>query len=302
MGFPKIVSIMPVWDEQNMIGLSIASTKDIVYQYVVLIQKGTDKTRQVVEYCKDLWSLNMLIIESDLKLRDRKRYAIELTKDYAEYYLLQDGDEIFFTNTDLENDSKSILKLIDDGYTFGYTSIVFLEKDLLHTPKDEAQIWLPQHPFFFKNTPDIYWSDIGDSPSYDPIYHKIYNTGDKKNPFKFDAKIKNFRRVFLREVFTPWHDQTDILDYPRIEDYADKFHHTVIWYRENINKDLALEDIINMYEKHINSNVEEKFRWHKIYDEKEYFQYPYIIQKFIEFNKLEGIEKLEDLYYLNQIN
>ena len=33
MNKPKIISIMPVWDEQNMIGLSIASKKDIVYQY-----------------------------------------------------------------------------------------------------------------------------------------------------------------------------------------------------------------------------------------------------------------------------
>ena len=45
-----------------------------------------------------------------------------------------------------------------------YTSIIFLEKDLIHTPKDENQIWLVPHPFFFKNTPDIYWTDIGDSP------------------------------------------------------------------------------------------------------------------------------------------
>ena len=295
---PKIVSIMPVWDEQNMIGLSIASTKDIVYQYIILIQKGIDKTRDVVEYCKKLWNLNMIIIESELKLRERKKYAIEISKKYADYYLLQDGDEIFFTNSELENDSKNILKLINEGYTFGYTSIVFLEKDLIHTPKDESQIWLVPHPFFFKNTPDIYWPKVGDSPSYNPSlsYHKIYNTTEKKNPFKFDAKIKNFRRVFLREVFTPWHDS----NYNgTIEEYANKYHHTVLWYRNNINKNLELEDIIDLYEKHININEEEKFKWYKIYNEKEYFEYPYIIKKFIEFNKLEGIENLDDLKYLD---
>ena len=292
---------MPVWDEQNMIGLSIASTKDIVYQYVILIQKGIDKTREVVEYCKTLWNLNMIIIESELKIRERKKMAIELTKDYADYYLLQDGDEIFFTNTDLPNDSKNILKLIQKGYTFGYTSIVFLEKDLLHTTIDEKLIWLPPHPFFFKNTKDIYWPEVGDMPSYNPnkTYHKIFNTGDKCYPFKFDAKIKNFRRVFLREVFTKWHD-SDYND--TIESYADKFHHSVIWYRENINKDLSLEEIINIHEMHINSNNEEKFKWHKIYDENNYHIYPYIIQKFIDFGKLEGIESLEDLHYLDRIN
>ena len=54
----------------------------------------------------------MIIIESDLKLRERKKYAIEISKKYADYYLLQDGDEIFYTNTNLPNDSKNILKLI----------------------------------------------------------------------------------------------------------------------------------------------------------------------------------------------
>ena len=61
MNNAKIISIMAVWDEQNMIGLSIASTKDIVYQYIVLIQKGIDKTREVLEYCKKLWNLNSWI-------------------------------------------------------------------------------------------------------------------------------------------------------------------------------------------------------------------------------------------------
>ena len=297
---PKIVSIMPVWDEQNMIGLSIASTKDIVYQYVVLIQKGIDKTREVVEYCRDLWNLNMIIVESELKLRERKKLAIEMTKSYADYYLLQDGDEIFFTNSNLDNDVKNILNLIKEGYTFGYTSIVFLEKDLIHTPKDESQIWLVPHPFFFKNTPDIYWPNVGDMPLYNHSmkYHKVYNTGDKANPFKFDAKIKNFRRVFLREVFTPWHDSKFR---GTIEDFADRYHHTVKWYRENVDKNLKLEEIILRYEKHVNSNLEEKFKWHKIYNEKEYYIYPYIIKQFINFNKLEGIESLDDLHYLDKL-
>jgi glycosyltransferase involved in cell wall biosynthesis len=47
---PKIISIMPVWNEQRMIALSIASTKDIVYQYIVLIKKSTDdKTKGILE-------------------------------------------------------------------------------------------------------------------------------------------------------------------------------------------------------------------------------------------------------------
>ena len=294
---PKIVCIMPVWDEQNMIGLAIASSKEIVFQYVVLIQKGIDKTREVVEYCKKIWNLNMIILESELKLRDRKKFAIELTKNYADYYLLQDGDEIFFNNTNRPNDISQIPNLIQEGYTFGLASIVFLEKNLLHTPKDESQIWLVPHPFFFKNTRDIYWPEIGDMPSYDPNkkFHKLFNNGPKNSPFKFDAKIKNFRRVFLRDVFTQWHDS----NYNgTIEQYADENHYTVKWYRENIDKNLSLEEIILKYEIHIKNN-NENLKWHKVYDEKEYFEYPYVIKKFIEFDKLEGIENLNDLKFLD---
>ena len=46
-----------------------------------------------------------------------------MTKDYADYYLLQDGDEIFFTGTNNSNDISQIPKLIEEGYTFGYTSL-----------------------------------------------------------------------------------------------------------------------------------------------------------------------------------
>ena len=296
---PKIISIVSVWDEQQMIALSIASTKDIVFQYIVIVKSGTtDKTIEVVEYCKKLWNLNMIILTSDLKLRETRKRAVEISKKYADYYLIQDGDEIYFNKSQSNNDTCTILKLIEDGYTFCLTPMIFLEKDLIHTPTDENQIWLTPHPFLFKNTNDIYWPDIGDMPSYRLNNHKVYNTGEKSVPFKFDCKIKNFRRVFLREVFTPWHDS----DFKgTIEEYADINHHTVKWYRENINKDLKLEEIIDLYDKHINTDLKEKFKWHKIYSPTEYFEYPSVIKKFIELEKLEGIKELDDLKYLDKL-
>ena len=62
-----------------------------------------------------------------------------------------------------------------------------------------------------------------------------------------------------------------------------------------------MEDIIERYDKHINLTDEEKFKWQKIYNDKYYFEYPYIIKKFIEFNKITGIESLDDLKYLDMI-
>jgi hypothetical protein len=61
MSIPKIISIMAAWDEQQIIGLSICSTKDIVYQYIILIKTGTtDKTKEVAENCKKLWNVEFI--------------------------------------------------------------------------------------------------------------------------------------------------------------------------------------------------------------------------------------------------
>jgi len=296
----KIISIMPVWDEQNIIGLSIASTKDIVYQYVILLQKGIDKSREVIEYCRNLWSLNIIIIDTEIKLREKRKIAIDITKEYADYYLIQDADEIYYTNTDKTNDTNKILDLIENGYTFCYTSILFLEKTFLHTSKDEKLTWLIPHPFLFKNLPDIYFPNVGDMPLYDPnkIYHKIFDTAKENNPFKMDCKIKNFRRIFLREVFTQWHDS----DFEgSIEEYADKNHHTVLWYRENVDKNMSLDEIINTYKLYLESNDEENFKWQRKYVEEEYYEYPEIIKKCIELNLLKGIDNINDLKYLKKI-
>jgi hypothetical protein len=48
-------------------------------------------------------------------------------------------------------------------------------------------------------------------------------------------------------------------------------------------------------------NEDEKYKWQKIYEEDKYYKYPNIIKKFIEYNKLEGIESLDDLHYLDKL-
>ena len=104
---------MPIWDEQNIIGLALASSRHFVSHYIILIQKCTDKTMEVINYCKKLWNLNIEIINSDKKIRERREFAITISKQYADYYIIQDGDEIFYENTENE-----INKLIEQDITF----------------------------------------------------------------------------------------------------------------------------------------------------------------------------------------
>ena len=278
---------MPVWDEQNMIALSLYSTKNIVYEYIIIIQPGIDKTLEVINYCKDLWNLNIKFIESDLKLRYKRELIINESKSYADYYIIQDGDEIYN-----ENFSKEIEYLIKNNFTFATAPIVLLENDLNHTTDKIENIIMPNHPFFFKNTNDIYFPNVGDMPWYNPekLYHKIKNYD---YPLKFDCKIKNYRRKFLREMFTKWHDSNSDLS---IEDYCNINHHSVLWCRENICKKLTLEDTISICEEYDNKD---KFKWNIVYNENEYYKRPYIIKYFLENNKNFGIENLDDLKYLN---
>ena len=285
----NITCIMTVWDEQNMIGLALASSKSFVKKYIILIQKSTDKTLDVINYCKKLWNLDIDIIESELKIRKRKELGIKLSKQYTDYYILQDGDEIF-----CDNAYEQINKIINDGYTFASTPIILLENDLLHTHDNSDLIIMPNHPFLFKNLNDIYFPQIGDMPWYNPHseYHKVLIL---TKPIKFDCKIKNYRRSFLREVFTPWHDSNSELS---IEDYAYIHHYHVKWYRKNVNKNLTLDEIINLC---YNEKKKDEFKWNQLYDEKKYYKYSNIIKYFIEKNKLKGVETIDDLKYLDFI-
>lgn len=285
----NITCIMAVWDEQNIIGLALGSSKSFVDKYIILIQKCTDKTLEVIKYCQNLWNLNIEIIKSDLKIRKRKELGIKLSKNYTDYYILQDGDEVF--HEDSENIIKNIIK---ENHTFSTTPIVLLENNLLHTTDNNNNIVMPNHPFFFKNLDDIYFPNVGDMPWYDPnkSNHNILNL---KYPIKFDCKIKNYRRSFLREVFTAWHDSDSSLT---IEEYAENNHYHVKWYKENINKDLSLDDIIIKCESNF---IKEEFKWNQVYDENKYYKYFDIIKIFIKHKKFKGIEKLEDLKYLKYI-
>jgi len=286
----KIICIMPVWDEQNIIGLALASSHNFITEYIILVQKCTDKTIEVINYCRSLWNLNIKIIHSEKKIRERREDAIKITKKYADYYIIQDGDEIFYENTKNE-----INKLIEQDITFSTAPIVFLENDFKHTANKEENIIMPCHPFFFKNVDDIYFPNFGDMPWYNPNTN-YHNFKEFKNPLKFDCKIKNFRRNFLREVFTPWHDEVNTCS---IEEYALKNHHSIKWYRKNIDvEENNLEKMIHVFEEEYKKD---EFKWNLIYNENKYYKYPFIINFMIQKNKLKGIESLQDLEFLDEI-
>ena len=286
----KIISVMAVWDEQNMIALSIESTKDIIYEYIIVIKKGIDKTRQVLEHCRDVWGLRMKIIESELKLREARKLCFKLAEKYADYYLIQDGDEIYFTTKELqEMGRQSILDLIEANYDHALSCMIYLRKDLRYTAVDLT--WLIEHPFLIKNIPEIIWPEHGDLPyirfDWAKRKYRTFHTYNQTTPFKFDCNIKNFRRLFLRQVFTPWHDGNNTCT---IEEYCLQNSTQCIDYRRNIRETNDIEEIISYFEE-----GDDPYLFCKLYNEKDYYAYPEVIKKYIESGFTKGIENIEDL-------
>lgn len=285
---PYIACIMVVWEEDQMIPLAIDSTRHFVDEYLIvnncliLKDKNKDRTKDVIFACRDKWNLKMQYFESDKKLRDCRQFCYDISKDYVDYYLIQDGDEVYFNEG-----PTNITKLYDfmlEGYEVCLTPMIYL-----HTRLDMTLYhltWLIPHIFFFKNMKDeIYWrQDSGDIPSvrgtrmlkcYDP-----FTDPDKSKmniPFKFDCNVKNFKRLFLREVFTNWHDSGSNL---KIDEFADLNHHTMKYYR-NINPNITMKEVIENEEKEHIRRVESLIS-HKFYNEDEYFKYPSVIKKYLD--------------------
>lgn len=185
--------------------------------------------------------------------------------------------------------------MIQKNITFATAPIVLIENDFRYTTDQIDNIIMVNHPLFFKNLPDIYFPTIGDMPWYEP-HCEYHNVVDLKKPLKFDCKIKNYRRKFLREVFTQWHDGHFNCS---IEEYAYKHHYHVKWYKENINsEEKNINIIISFFEK---NNQKNEFQWNQNYDEQKNYVYPLIIKYMIEKKKFKGIEIIDDLFLLETL-
>ena len=302
----KIVSIMAVFDEQNMIALSIESTKDLVYEFIIIMKEGIDKTEEVIKIVQQKWNLNIQLIKSDLKLREARKYGFELAKDYADYYLIQDGDEIYYTENDLKSQNRqTIVDLIDNDYDLCLTSMINLKTDLRHTYKVDKNhnppwynSWLIPHPFLIKNIDNIVWNNnSGDLPS-ESNFKNIYNTGKEKNPFKFDCVIKNKYRTYLRYSFTQWHD-SEHSDKISLEDFVLKYDTGNIGLIPSLKEKYPNENLYQLIDR-----VDDRLIFSKeiieLYNEEKYLPYPSIIKKYLDLDLIYGIENINNLK--NEIN
>ena len=129
---PYVVSIMAIWDEALILPLSLDSTRHFVDEYIVIHKPGTDNTAEVLQKCIAKWRLKVDYIASDMTLREARLWALNRSKDFADVYLIQDGDEVFYSRgaTAVQN---SLPLLYGAGFASIRSKMAYLKYDLKHT-------------------------------------------------------------------------------------------------------------------------------------------------------------------------
>lgn len=273
---------MALWNEENMVPLALDSSKSMVEKYFICNKPSYDNTKDIIFKCKDKWNLNIFYMESQEKLRKVRRQMTEMAiKEGFKYILIQDGDEIFYTEGMVN--IKNIFQLLGN-YNGIDSKMICLYKNFSSTlPENNSNskwhgysnnnIELIPHPTFFRSESYVGYSDkSGDMPHYrgPTIIHHW--------PLKFDCKVKTPIRTFLRRHFTPWHDG----DYEcTIEEYCFKYDPYTIEYLKKF-PGATLQEISEKFYKEDN--------FISPYDEKRYFPYPSVIKKYIDRGFLFGCQ------------
>lgn len=244
-----VACIMCTWGEELITPLAIESSKNFVSKYIVVDKDG--ETVPVIEACRDKWDLDMEIyIKPKMSLREARSFA--LTRIEEPWILIQDGDEIF--HTDGPNSIYNLRRFMNRPHTILMTTMNCLCGDIWHTSATFPQ--QPYHMFLYHNNGTL------KAPSFQwdlPIMKgwKIYLTG----PFKFNCSIKSPKRIFLRQFWKKWcQDTKKYITYPNIEDYVTD--------DLNINIEIEFE---KWYKKYFETLI--------LYDEEKFGYYPKVIRK-----------------------
>lgn len=269
---PYIVAIMCIWFEENMLPLALESSKGFVDEYVIMHKESDDNTKLILDKCIKKWNLKVKYIKSNLGLKEARMECIKQSP-YADWYLIQDGDEVFYTEG-----KASIYHLLPfaeknklDGVK---TEMIYLRILLTHTrktlPNGKDGAKLISHFTFIKNGAVKSCSGAGDVPETKRLKARTF-----PHRMKFDCNVKSPLRIFLRtvqwsyqNVFHAWKTMTQ-------KEYLMK--HRKITTEEEFNKKAK-------------EYYDAQFKYLKPYKEEEYCKYPSIIKKYIDAGYVRGYE------------
>lgn len=288
---PVVVAIMCLWDEALTLPLALDSTRHFVNEYVIVHKLGMDNTAEVLRLCTAKWKLNVRYFVSDMTLRQARLFALNLTKNYADVYIIQDGDEVFYSSGETAV-QKSLALLNNAGYGMIMSKMVYLKQDLVSTMKDSYTpgasnkwgghtvngVMLVDHPTIFLNIPGaiVMHPDLRiDVPELDGAYERI----TLHRPWKFDVSIKHPLRDFLRRSFLEWSKAGSP---GTIEQFAEK-HNQQHLDAMRAGVSTTLEETATLRAMALKRQLQR-------YSEVEWFPYPEAIKKYVDAGRLRGYE------------
>ena len=287
---PFVVAIMALWDEALTLPLAIDSSRHFVDEYFVIHKVGTDNTADVLRKCQEKWSLRVQYMASNMTLRNARMHVIRATRDYADLYLVQDGDEIMYHRGPTAL-SAAFSLIYGAGYNMIQGKQVYLKHNLVSTYKDSYTpggqfkwgghpangIMLIPHPVVFRNIPEqIYFPEAinQDEPG---IRGSEILTHD---PWKFDVSVKHPLREYLRGFWLGW---TEAGSPGRIEEWV-AAHDSNFIAAAATNANWTLLDSALVLVEH------QAAEWLAPYKESEWHTYPDAIKVYIDAGRLRGYD------------
>ena len=182
-----VTCVIATWDESLTIKYALESSKDFVSKYILI-----DKDRSTVEVIKetrDTFNLDLdLYVKPDMNLKQSWDYGFNKAKD--PWILLQDGDEVFYTEGE-----RSIHRLRE--YMNRPDIVICAPKLLLYgslrlTMRDH--VVMPPHTLLYHNNGTIRQKTApkGDHPVMDG-----WRVG-LPHPLLFNCRLKRSRNVEKR--------------------------------------------------------------------------------------------------------
>lgn len=281
-GGRAVVAIMGIWDEALTLPMALDSTRDAVTEYIVVHKPGADDTKGVLDACVSRWGLRVRYWRSNMTLRDARLFGLAVAARYADVFVIQDGDEVFYQ--DGPTALRRGLELLRPGVVEAIMSkMIYLKHDLAHTladgykPGDQGKwgghpangIQLIPHLTVALNIPGRIVM-----PEALALDVPVYTGGPDlttHEPWKFDVSIKSPLRELLRDSFLHW----SAAGSPgRIEDWA-ATHDTrhLAWVAANQSSSLEESAVLHL---------RQLITWLAPYSEAEWFPYPRVLRKYLD--------------------
>lgn len=212
-----ITAAWNVQNEQDFIGYSILSVKDIATEIVIVDHGSTDNTMKIVERIEKEFDLNVMKYNLDLKKDEVAGKNMKIDKSTQAWILCMDGDEVYS-----DGDAAKIIKVIEER---GERFLGFRVSAYEHI-KDMDTITLKNR----KNRPRIFRNN-----------NKTKYTGTWGND-----------KVVTDDIFhaeSPLWDNTDIFfhHYSRLKHSVEERKEKLCQYMRSRNKNMTKKEIYEQF-------------------------------------------------------